>query len=336
MIVKNAAERINSKTNSMKIIINEISTESISIGKDLVFKCTLEFSENYQIPLGISGFLISSDNKIVSNINEYTNNTLSNPLALMPTNQAEQIRKKTQNFRTVIPVELVSSLNKGAINHLEQLRLENNQRDVELRLKLKLKFLGTSFDTNSFSQTITQLINYNESILHTEITIPQSEWLRKFSSYLEIGSFFIVEINKSKMIKLFESFKELGDRDLGTFIASIEKAIDKVETIESHIKKGEWEISMRYAREFFELLRFKKTDDLYERLKNKFVDRNGTDVGFQDLYEATQGLFEYSSKFIHEKDKKGNIHVKPTAKMEDAYFIFSLCVNTLYLIISKI
>jgi len=320
----------------MNIKIIEVLTQSASIRKELIFKCELSFSNKMQLPLVIEGILISDGNKILADIKESPSDNTRGAIPLMPKNDAEQVRDQTQEYRTTISVNLVAVLSREAILHIEQKRLSNNQKDVVLSLKLRSKYLNTGFDTTKFTQTLTDLIRYDVTILYADVKIPQSDWLKKFSDDLGIGSFLIIEINKSKMLNLFNAYKKLGEDDLEDFTLRIEKTIDKINIMENHIKTGEWEIVMRFAREFFELLRFKKADPLYEKFKTRFIDRNGTDVGFLDLYKATQGLFEYSSKFIHEKDKQGKMHVKPIAKMEDAYFTFSLCVNVLHLIIGKV
>jgi len=42
------------------------------------------------------------------------------------------------------------------------------------------------------------------------------------------------------------------------------------------------------------------------------------------------------SKFSHERDLQGNLQVKPTAYSEDAYLIYSFCLNIMNIIVNKL
>ena len=106
--------------------------------------------------------------------------------------------------------------------------------------------------------------------------------------------------------------------------------------MESKIRSGDWDLVMRFSREFFELLKFGKNSQIETDLKALFKLRNGSDIGFDNFFKAILELFEYISKFIHEKNKQGSLHVKPTPASEDAYLIYSLCANILNLIVQKI
>lgn len=107
------------------------------------------------------------------------------------------------------------------------------------------------------------------------------------------------------------------------------------------IQKGEWESIMKLSRELFELLHFKNKSNLDQKIKSElekhYEDRHGTKVGFNELYEGITKLFHHASKFIHEKEESGrNFNIKPTGKIEDAYFVYALSINTLNLILTKL
>ncbi len=69
--------------------------------------------------------------------------------------------------------------------------------------------------------------------------------------------------------------------------------------------------------------------------KLMFADGHSIE-GVENLHTAIWQLFEFTSKYVHEKDKTGNLKPPLVTSKEDAYFAFSICVGLLNLLGRKI
>jgi hypothetical protein len=61
-----------------------------------------------------------------------------------------------------------------------------------------------------------------------------------------------------------------------------------------------------------------------------------SEVGFQHLLNSIYNLFEFISKYIHDKDQQQQLNPTPIPLKEDAYFAFALSVGLLNIIGKKI
>ena len=73
-----------------------------------------------------------------------------------------------------------------------------------------------------------------------------------------------------------------------------------------------------------------------EELTKLFTEEQHSQEGIQNLIDGIWKFFEYNSKFIHDRDKKGNLNSIPIATKEDAYFIYALGVGLLNVIGKKL
>lgn len=235
-------------------------------------------------------------------------------------------------------------LDAKAIDHIEKIRERNKGKNVVLNFvfgfnvfqiehnfKEKMKgMMAVKIRTGEPHLEAVPVLKMNCMLLNLEHSISQSQWIQNFCEGLGIGKFLLLEMRIPQVNNLHTDWKEL-----------IERACDRLEKIEVLIQKGEWYEAIEKSRKIAELFLHKEKKSVQEsvnkeKLRQLFVDANLTDKAFENFCNIIFHLFEYVSKFQHEKDHDGSYLLTPTPNREDAYFVYGLCVNLVNLISNKI
>lgn len=312
-----------------------------SINPELKIDVPILYTSKYEIPLNISGVILSEDNKKLSNLTEVKSD-ISQPFEL---NARGQDRETEQE----VTFTLVSNLNRRTIEHIENLRAKDRKGDIKIKLKLTVKSLESratlshmnildkayiSKDMKEALRDEYELAGYqykpklqpnridmwlisganNPTFLQfkyydiqVEKEIKSNDWLHDFCPIFQIGKFAVFEFQLPETI---DKHGDLPDK--------INEAIKSIENMENDLKKCEWNRVIEDARPIFELL--KNTDEI----KDLFQRDGYPEEAINDLSEAINKLFNFSSKFHHKMDKrKKKIIPEIKASKEDAYLIYS-------------
>lgn len=303
----------------------QINTRSIKPG--LIIEIRMKYTESFEMPISVNGLLQTSDGKEIALLSEYPRNLSGKKFNLRT---LEQNTNRHDGFSSF---ELYCTLDEHSIEHIETIRHKDPQKDVKLGLMLEIKHMATGLNLKNTIQQF-NFLHIASQEEYKEVLISYSEWINRFSGPLGIGNFTLLEINEDVIQSIYDKFNPNDDK-FDKLREKILKSIDVLKNMNTQLKKGEWDLVIRCSREFFELNKLGKNNTLEADLRQLYKVRNGSEVGFQDFYEALFSMFKYISKFIHELDETGNPHVKPIARSEDAYFVYSTCVSALRLVVGK-
>lgn len=323
----------------MKITQKSLSFNSNSLQPELVFDLYTEIPE-YELYLPLSGVLLSGDGKAVTKLYE---SKRENKESLFRAVDNEKYGSYYRN-PNLLNIQLSGTLDRTAIQYIEDVRARNSMKNVVLRCKILVNHLISTDEMlrllsygSSGYQDLPLFKSKTEEIF-VEFEITQSDWIQKFSTPLGIGSYFLVELTKPKLELIKEKLKAVGDSSAEQEIFRIyERLQEAVLKMEKNLQMAEWDLVIRFAREFFEILKFDgNTNSTKVFLEKIYTVRNGTNVGFDELFSSIKSLFTFTSKFIHEIDRAGSLQVKPKAFSEDAYLIYTFCISILNFMANKI
>ncbi len=311
-----------------------------SINPEIEIDIPIVYRAKYEIPLSITGVLISADNKKLSNLVELK----SDKSKLFELNA----RSRDRDSEEEVTFTLVANLNHKTIDHVEDLRAKDRKGDIKIKLELTVKSLESraslsqmcildkaniskdmkealrdeyelagyqyksKFQPNRTdmwvisgdgSPTFLQLKYYDFQV---DKEIKSNDWLHDFCPIFQIGKFAVFEF------QLPETIEKQGDLP-----DKINEAIKSVRNMEEDLQKCEWNRVIEDARPIFEL--FKNTDEI----KDLFQRDGYTEEAINDLSEAIKKLFNFSSKFHHKMDRKKKLIPEIKASKEDAYLIYS-------------
>ena len=311
-----------------------------SINPEIEIDIPIMYRAKYEIPLSITGVLLSEDNKKLSNLIEIKSD-ISKLFEL-------NARSRDRDSEEEVTFTLVANLNRRTIDHVEDLRAEERKGDIKIKLKLTVKSLesraslsqmcildkayiskdmkatlGNEYELAGYqykskfqpnrtdmwvisgdgSPTFLQLKYYDFQV---DKEIKSNDWLHDFCPVFQIGKFAVFEF------QLPETMEEKGDLP-----DKINEAIKSVGNMEEDLQKCEWNRVIEDARPIFELL--KKSDEI----KDLFNRDGFPDDAINNLNNSMQNLFDFSSKFHHKTDKKKKLRAEIKASKEDAYLIYS-------------
>jgi len=311
-----------------------------SINPELKIDVPILYTSKYEIPLNISGVILSEDNKKLSNLTEVKSD-ISQPFEL-------NARSRDRDSEEEVTFTLVANLNRRIIDHVEDLRAKDRKGDIKIKLILTVKTLETRaslshmcvLDKAYISKDMKDALKGEHSLVGYHFTekfssertdmwvisgdgsptflqlkyydfqvdkeIKSNDWLHDFCPIFQIGKFAVFEF------QLPETIEEKGDLP-----DKINEAIKSIENMEKDLKKCEWNRVIEDARPIFELL--KNTDEI----KDLFQRDGYTEEAINDLSEAIKKLFNFSSKFHHKMDRKKKLIPEIKASKEDAYLIYS-------------
>lgn len=302
-----------------------IATDSQTLTPSLQISLALEYNPGKEIPVSVTGRLLSSENKIISNL---TDNYFASDSKAFEMLQLTPI--KTLPKQPLWYFHLTAPLSHIAIEHIENLRGTNEDRSVTFNFDLVVKYFklpeqGPVLATSS-AKTI---MRFQIERIKTSNTIPQGDWIKRFSPYFGIGKFMLLELKIPEGILVDEFWQKLYDR-----------VVQNLQEMEKGLKNGDWQNVMTISRKFYENIKFGDKKPSHTKFREQFdiimKNQGHTDEGIQNLYDAIKNLFSFTSKYVHDKDKDGNLNPLVISTKEDAYLVYSLSVGLLSLIGKKI
>jgi hypothetical protein len=114
----------------------------------------------------------------------------------------------------------------------------------------------------------------------------------------------------------------------------------RAKDMEDALRQGDWTKTMFHARQFYELIKIgdgKPNHKWFEEnLKQLFIDAQHSEEGVKHLLNSIYHLFEFTSKYIHDKNHSQELNPIPNSTKEDAYFAFTISISLLNVIGKKI
>lgn len=316
----------------MDIKINKIEVDERSINPTLLIDVSLIFMDKIEVPISVNGNVFLQGGKVLGSFNEFQiHSDYSLGLRLLDRQTRQHYLSSGNKFHDYYNTQISLQLNEKSIDHIEQIREKQFEKSVRLLFSFFVKILEIKAEPNQTGNvppnedTISLVIKR----IHHEFEIKQSDWINKFSKGLGIGNFLLLELNIPINGKVKTLWKELFSR--------LELNLKEME---NSIRSGDWQKTLFYARKYFENIKVADNKPshklLNNNLKESFIKDQHSDEGYKDFQDAIWKLFEFTSKFVHDKDKKGEINPIPIPHKEDAYFTYCLCLGLHNLIGKKI
>lgn len=307
----------------MRVSIHQVSPAFDSINCAFTVGIHLEYNGNGEIPIYVLGVVKSSDGKIISHMTEIAAQRNSDfQLHLVP-----PARRTTHAY-----LHLYAPVEPKAVNHIERLREKDSEKSVNLRFEVTVKMLDSPLYPADFVGGMSgkPLLTYKETFDSAGYVIKQSDWVSKYAPYFGLGNFLLLELQLPDLVKVESHWKELYER-----------LSHRLKEMEIAIRQGEWQKTMMISRQFAELLRLndkKSSSDkkLKEDLTNLFLKDLHSPEAVDELYSTIHHFFNYTSKFVHDKEPNGLIKPIPVPHKEDAYFVYAMAIGLLNVIGKKI
>lgn len=331
----------------MRIDNIKIKPATESINPEFIFDINCILERNREIPLEISGYVLSENNKKLANIHQIFH--FENHQFELSALEDRYNREYNTNFQLTAP------LNQRILDYIETLRTTNSKSDVILNIEIFVKLLESKIilsnmilgekDNEGFqqvfykydpefptTQTQTQINmwilsgNSGPEFIKTvnkkftnRVTISSSDWIHDYCPVYQIGKFAVFEF-------LIPEYTE----GTGSIEERLNKSINAIKKMENNILEGEWNEVIEDSRAVWELLR--NRDEIKDLLK----DDGYTDQAIENFNEIITQLFKFSSKFLHQEEiRNRKIMPEMKASKEDAYLIYSLSLNLVNLISKK-
>lgn len=309
----------------MQIKAHSFAVDPNSSIPALVIYFEMHYMDSEEAPISVSGRMLTDDLCVVSNLTENyivkgTSYELNSKESAM-SGINKPVREAKWGFHITAP------LSKESISHIEQIREKDNDKAVNLNFDLVVKYLLTKNKLTPIqSQT---LLTLNVSRLKSILRIDQPTWLKTCAPYFEIGNFLLLELRIPDKVLVDDFWSELYQR-----------LVVNINEMERYIRDGDWENVLRSSRRFYDNIKFGDSKLGHIEFKEKFqklmLADGHTLEGINNLFDGIWQLFEFTSKYVHDKDKAGNLKPSVVTGKEDAYFAFIICVGLLNLLGRKI
>jgi hypothetical protein len=310
----------------MKISKPQINVCTQSLSPTLQLYVNIEFAYRVELPISITGRIVSNELKIITYISEHhIDRDMQFGINLLTKSEKEKTNREHNNdtYSTCLSAELSPK----AIEYMEIIRERDSEKSVQFTIEFMIKYMEIPVEPEMLQQG--NFIKLSIRNINYKYQIEQSEWVRKYSPYLGIGKYLLLEflIPTENSIPLF--WKKVYDA-----------LSQNVKDMESCLRNGDWQKTMFFARKFYENAKIGDGKPGHEEFKNEFAKLMTKDQhceqGVKDLHDGIWKLFEFYSKYSHDQDKQGNIKPLPVSRKEDAYFAYSTAIGLLNLIGSKI
>ncbi len=317
----------------MEIKISNVEINSRALEPTLTVQAAIEYYRDLEVPLYISGKLLTPDGKIVAYLHEHQiSREVKLDLSLLKKDAKEDIYKSGNKYQGSYWATLTLPLSQKAIEHIEAEREKNNEKSVVLCFDFILKWMELPIEATMLGA----IQHYNLSFativckhINSSFTIKQSDWVKKYSPALGIGNFVLLEYAIPDKHEVSKDWSQLYER-----------SYLRMQEMESAIRQGDWQRAMFAGRQFFENLKIgdKKPNhkNFEDQLRELFKNDKHDDEGFDEFLNGIKSFFNFTSKYIHDKDRHAQLKAVPVPTKEDAYFIFSLSIGLLNIIGKKI
>ncbi len=330
----------------------DISPSLDSINPELIFDIIFIFNQKIEIPLQISGSLYSKDNKKIANLYQSLSNTNTSLELAAHSTSSDNDQK--------LNVQLIAPLSEKALNYIQEIHNKSPKGDIDLTLNLNVQIMHSrtnlsyvhlenlskyprefkeifedrqiityKYQKDYFAPasnmwllsgdnkpTFLEFKNYH---IKESVRIISSQWIYDYCPVFQIGNFIVYEL---------PIFEELDDLQLNERLIN---SINNIKEMKKHLLYGEWDDVIADSREIWELLR--NTDEI----TNILINSGYTEEASEDLNNVFNGFFNFSSKFIHRLNKKKtDIIPRIPVSKEDAYLIYALSMNIVYLLVNKL
>lgn len=275
----------------------------------------VEYVTKYQVPLSFRATLKSQQGKIVGFTESYFRSDPGIPLNIEP--------ERPNYSNSIASIRSDCHLSWSDVEHLENCRQLNQINGVYLSIMIECAYLNYDYYRNAPS--------YNVIELRDQKTISHSDWIQKFAVNLGIGDFLLVELS----LPIFQNSNSEWYDD-------IQRSIDVLRRMKDDLLKCDWNDVIEQSRKFWEIFYGKDIKSnaavqaKRERLKNIFGSSNLSQDGFEALMTSINGMFDFTSKYHHSLDRTHALNPVPNARKENAYFLFTSCVNFLKMIVTKL
>ena len=211
-----------------------IATDNQTLTPSLQISLALEYNPGKEIPVSVTGRLLSSENKVISNL---TDNYFAEDSKVFEILQLQQLKTPTKQHLWYF--HLIAPLSHIAIEHLENLRVTNEDRSVTFNFDFVVKYFKLPehgpVPATSSPKTI---MRFQIERIKTSNTVPQGDWIKRFAPYLGIGKFMLLELKIPEGILVDEFWQKLYDRVVQN-LQEMEKEKERVITvIRPHIGHG--------------------------------------------------------------------------------------------------
>ena len=313
-----------------------------SINPEFIFQIDCILERKREIPLEISGHILSEDNKKLANIQQIFHFDSQHIELSALDNRYD--RENNVSFK------LTATLNQRTLDHIETLRTTNPKSDVIFNIEIFVKLLESNIilsnmvlgePNNQGYQPVhfkyapeystqqnnlwllsgngsPEFINTKNKKFTERVTIPSSDWVHDYCPVFQIGKFAVFEY-------LLPEYTE----GTGSIEERLNASINSIQKMEDNIIKGEWNKVIEDSRAVAELLRNQK------EIKDLLIGDGYTEEAYDKLNKSIKELFDFASKFIHKLDHGNGVNPNIKASKEDAYLIYTLSMNFVNLISKK-
>lgn len=304
----------------------------------------IEELDDDTILLKVEGFVLTEDQKYITNIVESTFDSAGHSY-ISKTNEVDKGIGKTKSKR-----KIMFTLDKKALDHLEEQRQKSKNKDVVLELLLNLAYLkhsaklGKFFEfsheganiiastpqVNTGNNNLRILVNddltntlllYHTVSVGKKLTIKASDWVNDYQEALGIGKFLLVEVPVPELKALRNVTLSPEHED---FMNRLNKAYQTIEEMEAKLRDGEWGTVVSKLR--VNVTKFIKK--MIGETTSLEEDKAG------DLTVAIEKLRSYASELHHVVGSQGVKEVYTGGK-EDAYMAYMLAASLTNLLARK-
>ena len=330
-----------------------------SIAPELEFEAELEFQQQLEIPLDVTGAIFSEDGMKISIVHSAFEKDKRFKLSAIdignPNNQGYPMTRTT--------VSLNATLDGKVLDHIDTLRTRSEKGDVVLTFDLSVKAIfskaalsylfpnesGIAADQPKpvyyqyqcgFSSRMNNMwilsgdsgasfLEVGTQTFKAKIVIPSSDWIHDYCPVFQIGKFSVFEYLIPDFVKGAGSIQE-----------KLAESINAVKKMQGDIVEGDWNEVIEDSRVVWELLRSgNEIRDLLKRdgfTEDAIADLIGGQDGAGNRHEGClNNLFNFASKFHHRLDKEQRLQPDIKASKEDAYLVYGLAVNVVSMISKK-
>lgn len=313
----------------MNIKILNIVVDEQFVLPTLKISVEIEYNHSLELPISISGHLIVGG-KIISQLIETSVNSDATIGLKLLTQGRKNGLKGTANSNYTHRTYLTAVLNEITINHVENFREKQTSKSVQFHFNFIWKYLTSPIDFHNLEGfDSSDFISLRVEKPYADYEIKHSDWVNSFAPKLGLGNFLLVELRIPDEVKISSSWNQLYSA-LAFNVKEMEKCI----------REGDWPKTMLFGRKYFENLKIGDNKPAHKDFKDMLdallKNDQHSEEGIKNLYMGIWQFFEFISKFIHDKDKNGNLITRPIPTKEDAYFAYSLGLGLLNLIGKKL
>jgi|GEM_PF-3919423 len=293
------------------------------------FKLTVVFEYHRNLespPMNVSGVL-KLDNKTLSRMHEFTNNTdecktIHSPFSFGENSNDQNLIKRKKEETDSLYTELYIPLSEQALNAIEKHR-EKNQNEVIF----SFDFIVTYFSKSNLLNNQYDEFNKRRAQISSH-HIHQSDWVKNFAPQLGMGNFLLLEFPLINPVKITDDF-------FLPLQISQEGFMKTLTSMKSNLLKGEWHSVLMEGRKFIEYL-YKPDEPVKECLVSLFQESGKlSDKSFNDFSQIIRNVHSLTSASVHSKDVQ-KTYIDPVFHREDAYFVYSLCISLANSILTKL